>query len=113
MAREYDKAIAKVKTEAAKDKKRIALAKTLQTIQQNQRSIKMMIAAYMNIQACKRILVGKMKKVQSMRMFAKRGEEFVPTTPEGFVAISGRNAVKLIDRLEFSNLNFQSGKPGS
>jgi len=113
MTKEYDKSISKLKSEAGKSKKTLALVETLDKIEKNERGIKMIIAAYMNIQACKHILVSKMKQVSTMRMFAKRGDEFIITTPEGFVAITGRTATKLVDRLEFSNLNFQSGKPGS
>jgi hypothetical protein len=110
---EYEKSIGKLKSEAGRQKKQITMAETLNIIDKNARGFKMVIAAYMNIQACKNILVSKMKRVSTMRLFAKRGEEFVATTPEGFVAITGRIATKLVDRLEFSNLNFQSGKPGS
>jgi len=36
------------------------------------------------------------------------------TNPEGYVAVSDDgNAVKLVNRLDFSASNFQSGKPGS
>ena len=67
----------------------------------------MLIAAYMNIQVAKNILVDKMKKVSNLRLFVDMGGgDYKPTTPEGFVAISGREAVKLIDRLEFARLNF-------
>ena len=74
----------------------------------------MVIAAYMNLQTCKNMLVDKLKRVSTLNLFVdKGGGNYEATTPEGFVAISGRSAVKLIDSLEFSNLNFQSGKPGA
>ena len=67
----------------------------------------MLIAAYMNLQYCKNMLVSKLKKVSSLRLFVdKGGGDYEATTPEGFVAITGGKATKLIDRLEFSKLNF-------
>ena len=48
-----------------------------------------------------------MKKVSKLRLFVDMGNgDYKPTTPEGFVAISNKEAVKLIDRLEFARLNF-------
>ena len=73
----------------------------------NKKEMKMLIATYMNIQYCKTILVNKMKKVQSLRVFVDMGNgDYKSTVDEGYVAISNDKAVKLIDRLEFSKLNF-------
>ena len=73
----------------------------------NEQEVKMAIATYMNLQFCKNILVEKMKKVQKLNLFVDMGSgDYKVTTDEGYVAISGRTAVKLIDRLEFSRLNF-------
>ena len=67
----------------------------------------MVIAAYMNLQAAKNILVDKLKKVSSLKLFVdKGGGNYECTTPEGFVAISNDKATKLVDRMEFSKLNF-------
>ena len=66
----------------------------------------MFIASYMNIQSAKMLLVNKMKQVQSLKLFVDKGTHYEATTPEGFVAITGKKATKLIDRLEFSKLNF-------
>ena len=73
----------------------------------NQEKIKMLIAAYMNLQGAKMMLVAKLKRVSSLRLFVdKGGGDYEATTPEGFVAISNDRATKLVDRLEFSKLNF-------
>ena len=113
ITKEYGKAIDKLSSQKGQERKTLQMLETLDKIEKNRNGIKMIIAAYMNIQVCKHMLVDKMKKVSSMKMFAKKGEDYVATTPEGFVAITGRTAVKLVDRLEFSNLNFQSGRPGT
>ena len=61
----------------------------------------------MNLQAAKMTLVAKLKRVSSLKLFVdKGGGDYEATTPEGFVAITNDQATKLIDRLEFSRLNF-------
>ena len=66
----------------------------------------MLIASYFNIQRAKLMLVDKMKVVSSLKLFVDMGTHYEATAPEGFVAVSSDGAVKLIDRMEFSRLNF-------
>ena len=73
----------------------------------NSRGMQMLIATYLNITRAKMILVNKLNQVEQMRVFVADGQGYRVTNQEGFVAIpSGKGAVKLIDRLEFSMLNF-------
>ncbi len=107
MGKEYDKAIGKVKTPQAKGKKVDTLMTDYYFLVKNKEQIKMMIAAYMNIMQCKGMIVDKLKKVQQLRLFVDMGNgDYKVTNDEGYVAISGKDAVKLVDRLEFSKLNF-------
>ena len=104
---EFNKAYGKVTTQKAINKKTEMWAEQIFFIIKNKVDIKMLIATYMNLQAAKFILVEKMKKVSSLRLFVDRGGgDYVATTPEGFVAIVNDKATKLIDRMEFSKLNF-------
>jgi hypothetical protein len=56
------------------------------------------------------------KKLQQMKQvtstFVQTEDGFKVTNPEGFVAVDklSGNAVKLVDRLEFSHLNFTAQK---
>lgn len=107
LAGEYDKKIKTLKTLKSQADKAGKFVDAVVFFEQNEKEVKMLIAAYMNIQVAKNILVDKMKKVSNLRLFVDMGGgDYKPTTPEGFVAISGREAVKLIDRLEFARLNF-------
>ena len=55
----------------------------------------------------KQMVVNKMNKAGSLGTFLRTTNGIKTTTPEGFVAIDrDGNAVKLIDRLEFSRANF-------
>jgi hypothetical protein len=54
------------------------------------------------------VIVSKMNKADGIGTFLKTLSGFVTTSQEGYVAIdhSGKNAVKIVDRLEFSRANF-------
>ena len=107
MGAEYDKVIQKNKTLKSQAEKAGNFVAMLDFVESNKRQFKMLIATYMNIQYCKNVLVDKMKKVQSLRIFVDMGGgDYVATNDEGYVAISNDRATKLIDRLEFSKLNF-------
>ena len=101
------KVIQKNKTLKSQAEKAGNFIAMLDFVESNKRQFKMLIATYMNIQYCKNVLVDKMKKVQSLRLFVDMGNgDYKATNDEGYVAISNDQATKLIDRLEFSKLNF-------
>jgi hypothetical protein len=54
------------------------------------------------------VIVSKMNKAEGIGTFLKTAVGFKATNPEGYVAIdhTGKNAVKIVDRLEFSRANF-------
>ena len=56
----------------------------------------------------KSIVVSKMNKAEGISTFLKTAIGFMATSQEGYVAIdhTGKNAVKIVDRLEFSRANF-------
>lgn len=110
LGQEYNKAIAKNKTLEAQANKAFKYVEAIDFITANEQEMKMIIATYMNLIKTKNILVNKMNQVGSLRTFVETGNGYKVTNPEGYVAISGGEAVKLIDRLEFSNLNFNVPK---
>ena len=104
---EFEKVVKKYKTDDPKDKKVAKFVNMMNFMEENKRGFEMVIATYMNLQMCKNILVEKLKRVSSLNLFVNMGESrYEATTPEGFVAIVNDKATKLIDRLEFSKLNF-------
>jgi hypothetical protein len=56
----------------------------------------------------KLVIVSKMNKAAGIGTFLKTETGFLATSQEGYVAIdhTGKNAVKIVDRLEFSRANF-------
>jgi hypothetical protein len=103
---EIDKQVSKRSTYAGQNAQAIRFLEIFFFIEANQNDFNMMLALYMNLQYCKNILVRQLQKVQGLRIFADMGGTYKVTTPEGFVAVKGDRAVKLVDRLEFSRLNF-------
>lgn len=107
LGREYDKVLSKNKTLKAQADKAGKFMEAVDFIEKNQRQFKDMLQAYKDIQEAKLMLVDKMKKISSLKLFVDMGNgNYKATTPEGFVCITGDQAVKLIDRLEFARLNF-------
>lgn len=63
----------------------------------------------------KNSIIRKLQQVKDIGTFIKTADGFKVTAPEGFVAVNLEkgHAVKLIDRLEFSTLNFNVSKEWS
>ena len=77
----------------------------------NDNEIYFAIASYVTLQRVKNFLVGKMNLIKSIGTFLQKGNGFEVTNPEGYVAVDRMgNAVKLVDRLEFSTANFTLAK---
>ena len=106
VGQEVDKQVQKRTTLAGQNKQAQRFLEIFFFLEKNQKDFDMMLALYMNLLYCKNILVRQLQKVQGLRIFADMGGTYKVTTPEGFVAVKGDRAVKLVDRLEFSRLNF-------
>ena len=105
-----DKEIATKKMKTTKDKYLELKNKGLKFISDNQQSIYMTVASYMNLQAAKNFMIRKLQKVNTFGTFLRTPDGYRVTAPEGFVAIRSGQALKLVDRLEFSRANFTADK---
>jgi len=62
----------------------------------------------------KLLIVQKLETIRQMPTFKEVDGGYEVTGEEGFVAVDRKgNAMKLVDRLEFSRLNFGTGRPGA
>jgi len=63
----------------------------------------------------KLMIVRKLETIRSIGTFVRTDNGFRITAPEGFVAVDRLkgNAVKLVDRMEFSQANFNAAKAWS
>ena len=69
-----------------------------------------LIATYITFQSAKAVLLRKLNTIQSIGSFLRTKNGYKVTNPEGYVAIQKGGAVKLVDRLEFSQANFNMAK---
>ena len=105
-----DKEIATKKMKTTKDKYLDIKNKGLKFISDNQQAIYMTVASYMNLQAAKNFMIRKLQKVNTFGTFLRTPDGFRVTAPDGFVAIRSGQALKVVDRLEFSRANFTADK---
>jgi len=105
-----NKEIASKKTKATQDKYLQMRTDGLKFLQQNEKSIYFTVASYMNLIEAKNFIIRKLERVQTLGTFLRTENGYKVTAPEGFVAIRSGNALKLVDRLEFSRANFTADK---
>ena len=106
-----DDEVGKRKTPAVKARYETIRNEGLRFIDKYYEEIYFAIATYLTLQRAKNFLVGKMNQVKSIGTFLQTDKGFEVTNPEGYVAVDRMgNAVKLVDRLEFSTANFTLAK---
>ena len=110
--KKFDTDIDKLKSEKGKEKKRQAKKEMLSYIRSNSKALLRMFAIHAALRDVKMILVRKIEEVKSIGLFLKTDDGFKVTAPEGFVAIDrlSNRAFKLVDRLNFSQANFNAAK---
>ena len=106
-----DDEVSKRKTPAAKKRYETIRDEGLKFIDKYDDEIYFAIASYLSLTRAKNFLVAKMNQVKSFGTFIQTDKGWRVTNPEGFVAVDTMgNAVKLVDRLEFSTANFTLAK---
>jgi len=107
-----DKKIESVKSDAGKQKYNEIKLDGLKKIHQQEKDLQNTTLLYTYIMDAKNVLVQKLSKVKSIGTFLRTDNGLKTTEPEGFVAVDRikGNAVKLVNRLEFSRANFTAAK---
>ena len=106
------KEIDKVKQQKTKDRKTDLMVKGVAFIRQHLQGIISVYDLYLKIIEAKVKIVKKLEQIKVMDTFVQSDNGFEVTGEEGFVAVDRMgNALKIVDRLEFSRLNFDTGKP--
>ena len=102
------------KTQAKQDEMNTKLVQGVKFIKEHVPAIVAVYDLYLKIIQAKVIIVRKLAQIRQMDTFVQTDDGYEVTSEEGFVAVDRiGNALKLVDRLEFSRLNFGSGKPGA
>jgi len=98
------------KTDKSKQKYKEILEVGMKILRPNRKGLYFAIASYITLQTAKKMLLGKLNSIQSIGSFMRTGNGYKVTNPEGYVAIDKGGAVKLVDRLVFSQANFNVAK---
>jgi len=105
----YKKDEDKLKTEKAKEAVRQKKKNTMRYFANTPKAqIVALFDLYNLIVQAKLMIIRKLDKAKAIGTFLRTADGYKVTEQEGFVAIDhvGKNAVKLVDRLQFSNANF-------
>jgi len=107
-----NKDIADVKKEETKRKRIAAKTELMRFFRQNAAQLRFIFDLQNLLVDAKLMIVRKLETVKTIGTFVKTDDGFRITAPEGFVAVDRLkgNAVKLVDRLEFSQANFNASK---
>lgn len=105
----YQKEIDKRKSERGKNTQRDKLNAVLDFFSNENRTyLKLIFDLQKELVSAKLALINKLNRIQNLSTFVKTSNGFKVTGAEGFVAIDtlGGDAVKIVDRMEFSYNNF-------
>ena len=107
-----EKKINSVRSDAAKKQYQKILDDGRKELTKYKTSIYFVFASYITLRVAKDYMVKKLEKIKSsVASFIKTSDGYKVTAPEGFVAIDHvGNALKLVDRMEFSRANFTVAK---
>ena len=105
-----DAEISSKKTKSTQDKYIKIQKDGSQFLKNNSRPLYFTVASYMNLISAKEMIISRLEKVKDIKTFLKTDNGYEVTAPEGFVAISSGNALKLVKRKEFSRANFTAAK---
>lgn len=103
----YKNDINNIKDEKGKTRLNNEKDRIIKYVNENSDNIIMTLKIYNWFVRIKMIVLRKLNQIESIGTFIKQGNGYKVTTPEGFVVIANNGGVtKLVDRLEFSRLNF-------
>ena len=107
-----NKEIAKVKREDTKRKKAAEKTEVMRFFRSSAMNLKTIFDLQNLLVDAKLMIVRKLETIKSIGTFIRTDDGFRITAPEGFVAVSKTTggALKLVDRLEFSQANFTAAK---
>ena len=109
----YDKTkamLSKLKTTNTKVAKASLVHSSLNYLEDNKLKFKAMLGLYKELQTVKQMVIDKLDHLEKFRTFARTENGYKVTGPEGYVLHKDGDMVKLVNRLEFSYINFTLAK---
>jgi hypothetical protein len=106
-----EKELANLKMDKAKQTRIEQIRNQLNFLNTYKDGLTKMLTMYNQTIKAKNIILNKLKNIQKIGTFKRTDKGLEVTDPEGFVAINAQgNAVKLVDRLNFSRTNLTTQK---
>ena len=99
-----------IKTVKTKTDKGALVHNSLNYLRDNQDKWKSMINLYKQLQDIKQFVIDKLDHLETFRTFARTDKGYEVTGPEGYVLHKDGDMIKLVNRLEFSYINFTLAK---
>tara|TARA_B100000902_G_scaffold200838_1_gene191387 strand:- start:561 stop:1760 length:1200 start_codon:yes stop_codon:yes gene_type:complete len=106
----YDDEIKKKKTEKSQQEWQRRKVDALAYLNNNKSVMIHTFTGFKDLISAKEQVINKLTKIEGVGTFLEDEKGYRVTSPEGFVAIMDGQAIKLVDRLEFSRANFTVAK---
>jgi hypothetical protein len=110
VTKKYDDEIKKKKTEKSQEEWKRRKVDALAYLNNNKSVMIHTFTGFKDLIAAKEQVINKLTKIEGVGTFLEDEKGYRVTSPEGFVAIMDGQAIKLVDRLEFSRANFTVAK---
>ena len=104
------KEVAKMKSPQKQAERRKMLYDGLTYLEDNEEEFHAMFNLYRKIQENKQIVIDALDKLESFKTFVRTEQGYKVTSPEGYVLHHNGDMIKLVNRIEFSYINFTLAK---
>ena len=105
-----NKEVSKMKSVQKQAERRKQLYDGLKYLEDNEQKFHAMFALYRKIQESKQLVIDALDKLESFKTYVQTDNGYRVTAPEGYVLHHGGDMIKLVNRVEFSFINFTLDK---
>ena len=105
-----NKEVAKMRSVQKQAERRKQLYDGLTYLEENEKEFHAMFALYRKIQENKQIVIDALDNLESFKTFVQTDKGYKVTAPEGYVLHHNGDMIKLVNRIEFSYINFTLAK---
>ena len=105
-----NKEVSKMKSVQKQAERRKQLYDGLTYLEDNEQKFHAMFALYRKIQESKQLVIDALDKLESFKTYVQTENGYRVTAPEGYVLHHGGDMIKLVNRVEFSFINFTLDK---
>ena len=105
-----NKEVSKMRSVQKQAERRKQLYDGLTYLEENEKEFHAMFALYRKIQENKQIVIDALDNLESFKTFVQTEQGYKVTAPEGYVLHHNGDMIKLVNRIEFSFINFTLAK---